>query len=191
MKEIDFYQEFSERFTKYLASYLPDKCEIAFSHNKSLDNMIAEVEQSLNCSTNFIDGYIPKLKLDVLFGVKLNSKIHLILIEAKYLKQLALKDYSQLSGYLQVAKGISTGLLLLVVKGKSPNRLSNDFNEIIQLNNLPMDWMQSDKDSNHKFQTGILTYVPGNGINWIETELQGGISNFKQLADKIIKDIST
>jgi len=139
MKEIDFYVEFSEKFIQYLRSYINEDFEIAYSVNKSLDSMINEVSNKLNTAIDFENDYIPKLKLDILFAIRKNEKVHLILFEAKYLRQLSLKDYSQLSGYLQVAKNISTGILLLIVKGSSPNKLSNDFNEIVQLKKLPMD----------------------------------------------------
>jgi len=187
MKEIDFYEEFADKFIKYLKSYLDDSIEIAYSHNKSLDSMITEVCDLLEISNPFPNEYIPKLKLDILFGIKQANKIHFILVEAKYLIQLSLKDYSQLTGYLQVAKNIGTGLLLLIVKGTSPNKLSSDFGEILKLNKLPMDWKVTVKNSEYNFKTGILTYLPGNGINWIETNNINGISDFEQLI-KIIKD---
>jgi glyoxylate utilization-related uncharacterized protein len=78
-------------------------------------------------------------------------------------------------------------LLLLIVKGTSPNKLSSDFGEILKLNKLPMDWKVTVKNSEYDFKTGILTYLPGNGINWIETNNINGISDFKQIV-QIIKD---
>ena len=171
---------------RFAVKHLNDS-EIAYSQNKSLDSMIAEVCDLLKVSNPFPDEYIPKLKLDILLGIKLVNKIHFILVEAKYLTQLSLKDYSQLTGYFQVAKNIGTGLLLLIVKGTSPNKLSSDFGEILKLNKLPMDWKVTVKNSEYDFKTGILTYLPGNGINWIETNNINGISDFKQLV-QIIKD---
>lgn len=189
MKEIDFYNEFSDKFTKYLSTYLGSEIEIAFSSNKSLDSMIAQLSNELGEKIHFENEYIPKLKLDILFGIKKGNKVHLILFEAKYLKQLSLKDYSQLSGYLQVAKNISTGILLLIVKGSSPNKLSNDFNEIVQLRKLPMDWTQIVSDNSYPFKTGIITYQPGNGINWVDTKAVNGISTFEELAHIIEKSL--
>ncbi len=188
MKEIEFYEEFADKFTKYLQGYLDDSFEIVHSQNKSLDSMIAEVCSSLEVSNPFLNEYIPKLKLDILFGIKRADKVHFVLIEAKYLTQLSLKDYSQLTGYLQVAKNIGTGLLLLIVKGTSPNKLSSDFGEILKLNKLPMDWKVTVKDSEYDFKTGILTYLPGNGINWIKTSNVNGISDFEQLVEIITGD---
>lgn len=182
MKEIDFYNEFSQKFIKYLRGYIIDtNTSIAYSANKTLDKMIDEISSKLDARITFNDEYIPKLKLDILFGIKRQNKVHLILFEAKYLRQLSLKDYSQLSGYLQVAKNIKTGILLLIIKGDSPNKLSNDFNEIIKLDKLPMDWTQIIVDNSFKYRTGILTYQPNNGIDWIDTSKIGGISTFNEL----------
>lgn len=189
MKEIDFYPEFSEKFVDYLKGYLPEGIRISYSCNKSLDTMIQEIESDLSIKVDFQNEYIPKLKLDVLFAFEKEGKAHLVLIEAKYLSQLSLQNYSQLSGYMQVAKNISTGILVLINKGRSTNRLSNDFNEIIQLEKLPMDWAQLVKSKEYQFQTGIVTFQPGNGIEWIDTSELSGISNFQQLADLIEKEI--
>jgi hypothetical protein len=111
----------------------------------------------------------------------------LILIEAKYLNQLSLKDYSQLIGYLQVAKSISLGLLLLIQKGHSSNKLSNDFQEIVSKKKLPMDWVMNLKaiKEEFNFKTGIISYIPNNGIDWINTKELNGISSFEELVEQI------
>jgi hypothetical protein len=184
MKEIDFYNEFAEKFIKYLYGYLDESFEIAYSQNKSLDSMISELCDLFGVTNPFPNEYIPKLKLDILFGIKQGGRIHFVLVEAKYLTQLSLKDYSQLTGYLQVAKNIGTGLLLLIVKGTLPNKLSSDFGEILKLNKLPMDWTVTVQNSEFDFKTGILTYLPGNGIR---TQNVNGISDFEQLV-RIITD---
>jgi hypothetical protein len=113
--------------------------------------------------------------------------VKLILIEAKYLNQLSLKDYSQLVGYLQVAKNISLGLLLLIQKGHSSNKLSNDFQEIVSLKKLPMDWILNLKsvEEMFHFKTGIISYIPGNGVDWINTKELNGISSFEELVAQI------
>lgn len=189
MKEIDFYPEFAEKFVDYLKGYLPSEIRISYSCNKSLDSMIQEIESQLSVKIDFQNEYIPKLKLDVLFAFEKAGQVHLVLIEAKYLSQLSLQNYSQLSGYLQVAKNISTGILVLINKGHSVNRLSNDFNEIIQLEKLPMDWTQLVKSKQYQFQTGIVTFQSGNGIEWIDTSELSGISSFQQLAELIEREI--
>ena len=191
MKEIDFYLEFSRRLSKYLESYLSEHIEFAYSYNKSLDTMIHELSQKLDIEVNFRGEYIPKLKLDILFAFKDGNKTSLVLFEAKYLRQLALKDYSQLTGYLQVAKNIKIGISLLIVKGTSPNKLSNDFNEIILLNKLPMEWKQIQSiDGRHNdFRTGIMYYQPNGSINWVETSKINGISSFETFAQEIEKSM--
>jgi hypothetical protein len=185
MNEISFYGEFSLKFSSYLKSYLPQTYSIYFSCNKTLDIIISDLEQLSGLSIRDNDTYIPKLKVDIVFlicGDKTQPR--LILIEAKYLNQLSLKDYSQLVGYLQVAKSIDFGLLLLIQKGLWVNKLSGDFQEIVRLKKLPMDWIINLKKSNelYQFKTGIINYTPGNGIDWIDTKELNGISSFDELA---------
>lgn len=188
MNEISYYKEFAEKFTTYLISYLGTNFKIYYSFNKNLDSMIQDLEQQSNIVISKGDDYIPKLKLDICFAIINNSNdVKLILIEAKYLNQLSLKDYSQLVGYLQVAKNISLGLLLLIQKGHSSNKLSNDFQEIVSLKKLPMDWILNLKSigEEHHFKTGIISYIPGNGIDWIGTKDLNGISSFEELITQI------
>lgn len=186
MNEISYYDEFSVKFSSYLKSYLPQSFSVHFSCNKSFDNIIADLEALSGLSLSANDTYIPKLKVDIVFLISgANIKPRLILIEAKYLNQLSLKDYSQLVGYLHVAKTIDFGLLLLIQKGLSVNNLSGDFQEIVRLKKLPMDWIINLKKSNenYQFKTGIINYTPGNGIDWIDTKELYGISSFDELAE--------
>lgn len=189
MNEISFYEEFSKKFKKYLVSYLDDEFKVFYSCNKTLDNIINELENISGFKIKPDNIYIPKLKLDIVFAIcKENHSPRLILIEAKYLPQLSLKDYSQLVGYLQVAKIINVGLLLLIKKGYSNTNLSNDFREIIELEKLPMDWLIHIKNANekHRFKTGIIYYVPDNGIDWIDTRNVGGLSSFEDIANSLL-----
>jgi len=183
MKEIDFYPEICEKFKKYLITYLPNNVEINYSFNKLLPQMMDEINKKFDISETD-NSYIPKLKLDILFGIKIsNEKLFYILFEVKYLKQLGLAEYSQLSGYLQVAKNIKFGILFLVLKPNSNSSLSSDFNEIIRTNNLPMKWkMMIDNSEEFSYKTGISYYIPNNGIDWIDTKNIGGISSFEELA---------
>ena len=185
MNEISYYDEFSVKFSSYLKSYLPQNYSVYFSCNKTLDNIIFDLEQQSGLSISDNDTYIPKLKVDIVFLISGDIiKPRLILIEAKYLNQLSLKDYSQLVGYLQVAKSIDFGLLLLIQKGLSVNKMSGDFQEIVRLKKLPMDWIINLRKSNeiYQFKTGIINYTPGNGIDWIDTKELNGISSFDDLA---------
>ena len=150
--------------------------------------MVEDLEQQSNVIISADGTYIPKLKLDICFAIiNKTDNVKLILIEAKYLNQLSLKDYSQLVGYLQVAKNISLGLLLLIQKGHSSNKLSNDFQEIVSLKKLPMDWILNLKSigEEHHFKTGIISYIPSNGIDWVNTKELYGISSFEELVTQI------
>ena len=111
MNEVDFYPEICQKFAN-LISYLSSDSEIHFSYNKFLPQMIDEIETKFN-QKSFSSVYIPKLKLDILFGIKTKNsdKITYLLFEVKYLKQLGLAEYSQLVGYLQVAENIRLGIL--------------------------------------------------------------------------------
>jgi hypothetical protein len=189
MNEISYYKEFAEKFTTYLISYLGKDFKIFYSFNKNLDSMVEDLEQQSKILIAKGDEYIPKLKLDICFAIiNKSNDAKLILIEAKYLNQLSLKDYSQLVGYLQVAKNISLGLLLLIQKGHSTNKLSNDFQEIVSLKKLPMDWVLHLKSigEEHHFKTGIISYIPGNGIDWITAKELNGISSFEELIVEIM-----
>jgi hypothetical protein len=187
MKEIDFYPEICVKFKNYLESYFPEGTEISYAYNKTLPQLVDDIEKKLDCKSDLSEKYIPKLKLDILFGIKQKDldAISFVLLEVKHLNQLGLAEYSQLVGYLQVAKEIKLGVLFIVLKPKSTSPLSNDFYEIIRTNNLPMEWkviLDKSKDSKD-FKAGISYYVPNNGIEWIDTKELNGISSFEELAE--------
>jgi hypothetical protein len=54
-----------------------------------------------------------------------------------------------------------------------------------------MDWILSLKSigEEHHFKTGIISYIPSNGIDWLNTRELNGISSFEELATQI-KNIS-
>lgn len=186
LNEISFYEEFSKKFTQYLNSYLGEGYRVYYSCNKTLDFIVSDLEKLSKTTIKVQGTYIPKLKVDIVFAIcSPNRKIRLILIEVKYLSHLSLKDYSQLVGYLQVAKTIDLGLLLLIQKGLSSNKLSNDFQEILRLKKLPMDWFIDMKKINeqYNFKTGIINYLPAGGIDWIDTKQIYGLSSFEELAE--------
>jgi hypothetical protein len=186
INEISFYEGFSKKFTQYLNTYLGEQYNVYYSCNKTLDFIVSDLEKLSGTTIKEKGTYIPKLKVDIVFAISSPSKkIRMILIEAKYLNQLSLKDYSQLVGYLQVAKTIDLGLLLLIQKGMSSNKLSNDFQEILRLKKLPMDWFIDMKKINeqYNFKTGIINYLPAGGIDWIDTKDINGISSFEELAE--------
>lgn len=67
--------------------------------------------------------------------------------------------------------------------GFNTANLSNDFSEIIAMNELPMDWKMVVTNANQSFQfkTGIAVYVPNNGIDWVNTKTLNGICSFEDL----------
>jgi len=191
MNEISFYEEFSKKFSQYLTTYLGEDYKVFYSCNNTLNNIVSNLEKACDIEIRPKNVYIPKLKLDIVFAIcHDNLKPRLILIEAKYLHQLSLKDYSQLVGYLQVAKTIDLGLLLLIQKGATSSKLSNDFQEIVRLKKLPMDWLVDLKKFNetHNFKTGIISFVPNNGIDWLDTKEISGISSFDELVVQLKDD---
>lgn len=188
MNEISFYDEFSKKFSQYLTHYLGDGYKVFYSCNNTLDNLVNNLEEVCGIKIKPDRAYLPKLKLDIVFAIcGGNKKPRLLLIEAKYLHQLSLKDYSQLVGYLQVAKTIDLGLLLLIQKGTSTNKLSNDLLEIVRLKKLPMDWIIHLKQFNetYNFKTGIISYVQNNGIDFFDTKEIYGIFSFDELVSKL------
>jgi hypothetical protein len=191
MKEIDFYPEICTKFKSYLESYFPNGTEISFAYNKSLPQLVDDIEKELGQKSRLSKKYIPKLKLDILFGIRFENAddIKFILIEVKHLTQLGLSEYSQLVGYMQVAKEIKFGVLFIVLMPKSTSPLSNDFYEIIRTNNLLMEWkVLLDKNMDERdFKTGISYYVPNNGIEWIDTRELNGISSFEEFAKLVVE----
>ena len=184
MNEISYYEEFADKFIIYIQTYLGKDYLIHYSINKTLDIIIEELNELTGKQIVSENIYIPKLKVDIVFAIHTkNEPAKLILVEAKYLNQLSLIDYSQLVGYLQVGKIIDLGLLLLIQKEYSTNKLSNAFQEIIRLKKLPMEWAVQLKPTSekHQFQAGILYYIPNNGIDWINTSELNGISSFEEL----------
>jgi hypothetical protein len=188
INEVSFYETFSEAFSKYLKAYLGEGYRVYYSCNKTLDIIVADLEVLSSNPIKEEGTYIPKLKVDIVFGVfNQDQFLKLILIEAKYLSQLSLKDYSQLVGYLQVAKTIDVGLLLLIQKGMSINKMSNDLQEIVRLRKLPMDWFMNLKATSeqYNFKTGIIHFMSAGVIDWVDTTDIQGISSFKDLIDAL------
>jgi hypothetical protein len=195
-KEIDYYPEIANRFKSYLKSFLGDNFQIAFSYNKSLRSLITDIETELNCRTCFHGEYVPNLLLDILMGVKNipHDRISLVLLEVKYSLNLSLKDFSQLVGYLQVAKSIKVGILFLVSKSPGSSTLSNELSDILNTGSLPLEWRvvlnELGKDRDYAFKAGICYYQPGDGIDFIDPHHRRGFSSFDNLADFIKEDLN-
>lgn len=185
IKEIDFYPDIARKFKQNIISKYPN-LDVAFSYNKELPQMVNEVENTLSFESCFKGAFVPKLKLDILFAIRnqLNNKSKLILFEVKYAKDLSLSNYSQLLGYLQIAKKIDTGVLFLVNKGgRSTNGFSNDFTEIVQANVLPMNWSVTECNdcTERHFQTAICQWYQGGRLMWTDASLLRGLSSIDEL----------
>lgn len=190
MGEIDFYPELCEKFKKYISSYLPENSKVEFSYNKTLPEMVCEIDEKIGERSSMSKTYIPSLKLDILFGFKIGqTEIRHVLLEVKYSNGLSLVDFSQLLGYLQVAKNIKFGILFLVAKKGGKNTLSNDFAKIVTMKKLPMEWAlllkEVDIEKKYDFRVGICHYAPNNGMEWLDTKRLNGIDGFETLATSI------
>ena len=67
--EMSFYIEFADKFREYLQSYIDESCEIYYSSNKTLDNMIDDFEKKSGHKIKSEGEYVPKLKLDIVFAI--------------------------------------------------------------------------------------------------------------------------
>jgi len=189
--EIKYYPEICKNLFKYLNDILRDETAIAFSMNKTLPEMIRDIETQLGLKTDFYDDFIPSIQLDILFGIKgADSKIKLCLVEVKRGKSLNLMNYSQLVGYLQVAKKIRTGLLWLVMPKHSPNPITIDFKRLIFMRKLSASWDMLCKNSSdtYSFKTGICAHTVNNGIDWVHLDGCGGVSSWSSLIKDLLDD---
>ena len=181
--EIKYYPEICKLMRKYLTDALGYEYELACSMNKSLSSMRNEIHTQLGVPVG--ETYFPSLKTDIAFGIKSpQGNVALLLIEVKRGKTLGLMNFSQLVGYLQVAKHIKVGVLLLVNEGAvKGSPLSSDFSSIIDIEQLPADWQVMNRRSGniHDFKTGICMYTVGNGIDWVDSDNCLGISSWEAL----------
>ncbi len=190
MKEIDFYPLIAEKFKKDLSTRL-QACNysLEFSYKPFLPDQVKELSSKLDVKL-FGDDHIPGIKTDILMAVKSEkTKRHVLtLFEVKYSASLTLMDFSQLAGYLQVAKKIRYGLLCLVEKGPSSPALSGDFSDFIRLHSLSLDWrLFFDRLSGKQFsfKVGICRMIPNDGVKWVRTEHVNGIVGYEGLIDEI------
>ena len=185
--EVGYYPELCDKLRDYIEEHIPENSRVEFSYNKPLPSMIREIEEKLGAKTELSSDYIPNLKLDILCGILFSSNIIVLsLFEVKYDNNLTLSNFSQIAGYLQVAKKIRAGILLLINKDISSNTLSNDFSDILIHNCLPLEWQLSINrlgDESYDFKIGIASYLPNNGIDWISSKNANGISDFSELVE--------
>lgn len=181
-KEIEYYPEVCVKFTRYLQDTLGEDYKITYSLNKSLVEMVNEIHRNLELDSP--TDYFSSLKTDIAFGVlSPSNQLSLLLLEVKRGKSLSLMNFSQLVGYLQVAKHIRLGILLLVQEGAGASPLSTDFSSIIDVGQLPAEWRVeiTKSQESYNFQAGICMYTPGNGIDWVNTTTCNGLSSWDDL----------
>jgi hypothetical protein len=182
--EIAYYPEICMKMGRYLDDALGGLNRFGSSQNKLLNLMITEIHKNLGVDNPSI--FYPPLKTDIAFGVEFpNGYISPMLLEVKRGRTLSLIDYSQLIGYLQVAKHIKVGLLMLVNEGADASQLSSDFKYLIDIQQLNFDWSMTDSVTGevNVFRTGICVYTPGNGIDWINSKGGNGISSWETLIE--------
>jgi hypothetical protein len=131
----------------------------------------------------------PAILTDVVLGATNgDGKLRLAMIEVKGpAKSVGLVDYSQLVGYLQVARLIEVGALLLIEQGTLPSPVSGDLKKLINTDRLLVYWRISSTmfKEHQNFNTGICSYVPGGFIDWIDLKSMSGISSWIDLANAI------
>ena len=117
-----------------------------------------------------------------------DEKLRLAMIEVKGpAKSVGLGDYSQLVGYLQVARLIEVGALLLIEQGAIPSPVSGDLKKLINSGRLLVNWRVSSTvfEEHRNFIAGICSYAPGGFIDWIDLKSMSGISSWRDLANAI------
>ena len=190
LREVDFYHEIAEKCVKKLSAELDDEYQIGFVHNQMPGNselraMVRTLKDQFGIRED--STYVPSLKVDILIGVwHPRQQLKLMLIEVKYANSLALVDYSQLIGYMQVAQVVPVGLLVIVPK-RGRSEISADFRNYIDMGRLPMLWISpaSPMDKLVHLKTGIATYVGGGEFRLENTSASGGLSSWGTVAHSI------
>jgi hypothetical protein len=189
MKETDYYPFIYLQFEKYLIEEFGSKYRFSKSiGSKLLNKMFDELQCDLSISLT--DQYVPPLETDLAIGFKdESSNSGVFLLEVKKSKPLSLKDYSQLVGYIQTARVIKIGLLVLVNDSAGISPLSTDFQSLIANGQVSFNWSSIDKSTGHftNYVTGICVYSPGGRIEWVNTGRLSGISSWNDLKRELIK----
>ena len=69
LNEISYYEEFSNKFSHYLDTYLGDNYNVFYSCNKTLDFIVSDLENKSGITIKEEGTYIPKLKVDIVFSI--------------------------------------------------------------------------------------------------------------------------
>jgi|DEB19_MinimDraft_3_1074340.scaffolds.fasta_scaffold98430_1 hypothetical protein len=190
-REIDFYGEVIDRFTSHIEEFLPSNFELVGLHNQlplcgDFGSMIKVLEKQF--SIKIENHYFPRLKIDALLASKdQENRIRMIMIEVKYGNPLRLIDYSQLIGYLQIAK-VCIGGALVLVADKKMETISTDFLKVIELRQVDLAWRVSHPHDDHgyKFKAGLALCDIGNGTHLLDTKNSFGIAEWSEFADLLV-----
>jgi hypothetical protein len=190
-REIDFYGEVIDRFKSHIEEFLPSNLELVGLHNQlplcgDFGGMMRVLEKRF--SVNLRNHYFPRLKIDALLASKdQENRIRMIMIEVKYGNPLRLIDYSQLIGYLQIAK-VCIGGALVLVADKKIETISTDFLKVIELRQVDLAWRVSQPHDDHvyEFKAGLALCDIGNGTHLLDTRNNFGIAEWSEFADLLV-----
>ena len=186
MREIETYQDLGNRYIRSIKGIHPE-WEVSFSQDKFLPQMIDELERELGGETDYHGVFIPNLKLDILIGIKKDSSAHisLVLLEVK-VEALTLNFHAQLLGYLVSAPLIKCGILACVNVGRfGGSYFSDEYDELLSLNAMPMSFEVRTRQSNYTFRTGVTYGMYQSMIQWRSSNDENAICGFSQLCDYI------
>lgn len=164
-----------------------DVCCVNNTGHSNLRDQVDQICRQLELPLS--GNLFPAILTDVLLGTTNgDGKLRLAMIEVKGpAKSVGLVDYSQMVGYLQVARLIEVGALLLIEQGAIPSPVSTDLKKLINSGRLLVNWRVSSTvfEEHHNFNAGICSYVPGGFIDWIDLKSMSGISGWTDLANAI------
>jgi hypothetical protein len=188
--ERSHYDALCSVFEVEVRSGLGDGWSVCCVNNTGPTNLRDQVDQICRELGLPLSGKLfPMILTDVVLGATNgDGKLRLAMIEVKGpAKSVGLVDYSQLVGYLQVARLIEVGSLLLIEQGAIPSPVSGDLKKLINSDRLLVYWRISSLmiEEHQNFNTGICSYVPGGFVDWIDLTSMRGISSWTDFANAI------
>lgn len=188
--ERSHYNALGSIFEIEVRSSLGSDWSVCCVNNNGPSNLRDQVDQICRQLGLPLSGNLfPAILTDVVLGATNgDEKLRLAMIEVKGpAKSVGLGDYSQLVGYLQVARLIEVGALLLIEQGAIPSPVSGDLKKLINSGRLLVNWRVSStvSEEHRNFIAGICSYAPGGFIDWIDLKSMSGISSWRDLANAI------
>lgn len=184
--EVGFYPFVGRKLIEGITDRCPrSDCRVVASSGPSLDAILRKIEKEAGRPTPFTGNHVPTVHPDILLGALDPSGFAgFCLVEVKYKDQLTLISYSQLLGYLLTIRLVGVGLLVLVTDDFTPASMSPELTSLLSDGDLPMQAaiQAGNSGTSIPLRTGIATYTPGDGIDFIKSPACGGLSNFGELA---------